>query len=440
MRQSRRAARGGRPRTGDTGSRARKRSSPCSSRALGTLKGALSTFKTALESLKTGAAFSPQAATVSDDRCFTATADATRRRRAAMTSRSSLSRRHISSPPARSCGGNTAVVGTGTLTISHGTHAASTWPSTRRNNTLAGIRDAINKATGNTGVQATLIHETGGTRLVLTASKTGAANAIEVTQTGGDGGLNQLVYDPSRGTKNLDAVQPAQDAHITVAGFDHYSATNTISGAIDGVTLDSESDESTDGRDHARRSPVTTTTHRRQQTCRAFVDGFNALQKTVREPAQLQRGHEDHRRRCSATRCCAAVEDQVRSRPLQSGDRAHGQLQLARGIGITRQIDGTLALDADEARPPRSPTATARWRSVFGSTDGVAARLSTAHRGATRDRRDFDFRTSRCRRRSSSDRRTRRRSMCAWRRCRARYMKQFSALDAMLSQMQPTSS
>ncbi len=47
-------------------------------------------------------------------------------------------------------------------------------------NTLSNIRDAINKASGNTGVQASIINEQNGSRLVLTSSMTGKDNTIKV--------------------------------------------------------------------------------------------------------------------------------------------------------------------------------------------------------------------------------------------------------------------
>ena len=70
---------------------------------------------------------------------------------------------------------------------------------TTENNTLAGIRDAINSATDNPGVAATIVNADSGSYLILTGESTGAANDITVTQTGGDGGLSALEYDPGWG-------------------------------------------------------------------------------------------------------------------------------------------------------------------------------------------------------------------------------------------------
>ena len=58
-----------------------------------------------------------------------------------------------------------------------------------------------------------------------------------VTQSGGDGGLSALVYDPANTTTNLTQTQAAQDANFTVNGFAATSASNQVTSVISGVTL-----------------------------------------------------------------------------------------------------------------------------------------------------------------------------------------------------------
>ena len=129
-----------------------------------------------------------------------------------------------------------SVVGTGTLTIGVGGASTSITIDTT-DNTLAGIASAINSATNNPGVTASVITTTGGARLVLAGTATGAANAITVTQSGGDGGLATLTYDPTHGVTNLTQTQAAQDASFSINGFAATSANNVVSSAISGVTL-----------------------------------------------------------------------------------------------------------------------------------------------------------------------------------------------------------
>ncbi len=65
------------------------------------------------------------------------------------------------------------------------------------NNTLAGIRDAINAA--NAGVSASIINDgsTNGYHLSLTSTDSGARNAMQISVAGATGDLAQLNYDPS---------------------------------------------------------------------------------------------------------------------------------------------------------------------------------------------------------------------------------------------------
>ena len=133
-------------------------------------------------------------------------------------------------------GSASSIIGTGTLTIAvGGTSTSINIDST--DNTLSGIASAINSAANNPGVTASIITTTAGARLVLTGTATGAANALTVTQSGGDGGLSSLVYDPTGGTTNLTQTQAATDANFSINGYAATSASNLVSNAITGVTL-----------------------------------------------------------------------------------------------------------------------------------------------------------------------------------------------------------
>ena len=60
------------------------------------------------------------------------------------------------------------------------------------NNTLAGIRDAINAA--GMGVTATIVNDGSGTpyRLSLTSTSSGASNSLKITTSGGDAAIDSL--------------------------------------------------------------------------------------------------------------------------------------------------------------------------------------------------------------------------------------------------------
>jgi flagellar hook-associated protein 2 len=130
-------------------------------------------------------------------------------------------------------------VGNGTLNISVGS-ASETVNIDSSNNTLQGIANAINSATGNPGISASVINASDGSRLVLSGTATGASNSITVTETDGGSGLSSLVYDPANTavTSGLTQTQAAQDANFTINGYQATSASNVVTTALSGVTID----------------------------------------------------------------------------------------------------------------------------------------------------------------------------------------------------------
>lgn len=129
---------------------------------------------------------------------------------------------------------NTAV-GTGTLQIQVGSGTATTVTIDNSNDTLTGIAAAINNA--NAGVSAAVVYDGTGYRLTLTGSNTGAANAFTVSVSGATGSLGTLSYSSGTGSSGMTESQAAVNASLEINGLTITSASNTISGAIPGVTL-----------------------------------------------------------------------------------------------------------------------------------------------------------------------------------------------------------
>ena len=114
------------------------------------------------------------------------------------------------------------------------------------NNTLEGIRDAINK--GNFGVTASIVKDgsTGANatpnRLILTSTNSGQSSTMKITLSGSGGDPadpaleSLLAYDP-KGVQNLSQKAAASDTKATVNGIDVTSSSLGISGAIAGVTI-----------------------------------------------------------------------------------------------------------------------------------------------------------------------------------------------------------
>lgn len=110
------------------------------------------------------------------------------------------------------------------------------------NNSLSGIRDAINGTTYDSGkeVIATIVDNT----LVIRAAVTGVENAIAAADTSGAVLKDIGVLDAQAGFAR--ELQAAQDAEFTVDGLTITSSVNTgITDAIDGVTLELKAETST---------------------------------------------------------------------------------------------------------------------------------------------------------------------------------------------------
>jgi flagellar hook-associated protein 2 len=204
--------------------------------AFGTFSSALSTLQATLSTLEDPSQLAGYDATVADKTIASATTSSD-----AVPGTYSLEVQNLATAASLTSqaftGGASSTVGTGTLTLAVGS-ASTAITIDSSNDTLAGIASAINSAANNPGVTASVITTSAGARLVISGTSTGTANAITVTQSGGDGGLSSLVYDPANNVTNLTQTQAAQDANFTLNGYPATSANNLVTSAITGVTLD----------------------------------------------------------------------------------------------------------------------------------------------------------------------------------------------------------
>lgn len=95
------------------------------------------------------------------------------------------------------------------------------------NNTIAGLAATINQA--GLGISASVVTDSSGSRLSLISQTSGAAGQITID--------SSSLGDSASGTVSLIAGQTAQDAQFTVDGIQTTSASNTITGAISGITI-----------------------------------------------------------------------------------------------------------------------------------------------------------------------------------------------------------
>ncbi len=400
--------------------------------AVGTLMGAMSQFRTALSSLKTEDVFSTRSAISADEGVFKVTAGAKAAPGTYEIEVVQLAKaQQLSSNPFAD--GATQAVGTGTLTLSLGEKSFDI-DIDESNSTLAGIRDAINSATGNPGVRATLIHGEGGSRLVLTSAKTGAEHAITVTQDGGDGGLAALAHGDGD-QANYTEIAAAQDAIVHIANAEVRSATNTVSDAIDGITLTlvAPSEEGTPTR-------LTVDFDRPSVTKRVenFVSAYNSLMGQISRlrsyDATTQTGGP-----MLGDSLLTSIENQLRrtiSEPVAGGDQVYNTLA---SVGITTQSNGQVALDSTRLNKALDSDFASVGK-LFGSENGVANRLFTQMEDRLKSDGALEAR-SKSLVEKQKDLADRKLDIDA--RMEARYtayVAQFTRLDTLLSQLQVTSS
>jgi flagellar hook-associated protein 2 len=117
---------------------------------------------------------------------------------------------------------------TGTLVIQKGSDDPVTITIDDSNNTLQGIKNAINNA--DAGFTASIIRDGSAApyRLVITSDDSGTANALTITNNVNQGAGQAL---------SLTQTIAADDAALQINGVDITSSSNSVSDAIEGVTL-----------------------------------------------------------------------------------------------------------------------------------------------------------------------------------------------------------
>ncbi|RJQ46667.1 MAG: flagellar hook protein FliD [Gammaproteobacteria bacterium] len=317
--------------------------------AYGSIKGALSSFQTAVRGLTDLARFQGLKATPADSTIYTASASSTAAPGDYAIEVTQLAQAHKLVSNNATFASVADVVGTGTLNIQvNGVSTQVVIGST--SNTLAGVRDAINN-TASTGVTASIVNDGVTNRLVLTARSSGVANSLKITVSGdGDGnnldnsGLSRLAYDSTGGLgtgKNLAETAAAQDASIKVDGLTITKSTNTITDAIQGVTLNllKKSDTGvTTGLNVARDTATI------KASVNTFVKAYNDINKAV---ADLTAYNATTRQGAILQGDAAAlsIQRQIRNALTAPIAGLSGNLTLLSQIGVSFQKNGSLAVD-----------------------------------------------------------------------------------------------
>ena len=398
--------------------------------AFGSLKSSLSGVRDKLEAMKSPEKLLVRKATSSNEDVFSVTADtdAVPAQYAIEVVQTATSQKLTSG----AFTGADAAVGVGTLTIDVGA-SRMILNITTENNTLAGIRDAINSSTSNPGVSATVVNADSGSYLILTADGTGAENTLTVTQAGGDGGLAALEYDPANGLVSMTESIPAQDALIRIDGLDVMSSSNTITGAVEGVTISIFSD--TGGSSESLL--VANDTSATKTLVEEFVSAYNDMITTI-DSLTAYSSESEQAAPLLGDSTIRGIRDQIRREMSTAVNDLDASFSTLSEVGIELQLDGKLAVN-DTRLSEVLADDFVKFGQLFSTTDGFATRLYDLTDGFLQSDGIIESRTQGLTAQIdgiTDDREALNDRLLA---LETRLLRQFNALDSLLAQLSTTS-
>lgn len=210
--------------------------------------------------------------------------------------------------------------------------------------TLETLRDKINSA--DAGVTASLVTDATGVRLALRSKDSGVVNGFRLGVDDIDGnlidgiGLSRFAFDPPATTSGLVLKQPAGNARATVNDIQIESATNDVTGAVDGLTLSLR--KLTAGTD-----AVNVTVSRDRDAIitgvKGFVDAYNAVVGYLNEQTKYDAASKTGGP-LQGDAVANGLTTQLRS-ILNTASGASSVFARLSDIGLASQRDGSLTIN-----------------------------------------------------------------------------------------------
>lgn len=248
-------------------------------------------------------------------------------------------------------------------------------------NTLAAVRDAINKA--EPGVSASIVTDTSGKQnLLLTATSGGTANAVTI------GGTATFIDaaapgSPIAASSAFNQTLAASDAAVKIQGVSIATSGNSITNAIDGVNLE------------LTKTGTTTLSVTRDNTdlkskLDTFINAYNSLNTSLKNLGAYN----------ASTKTAAVLNGDSTLRSIQSQVRntigsvpaslSGATYKTLSDIGIAFQTDGSLKIDSAKFDKAASAnfSATAAVIGAFGSTMKTTTTNLLASNGVIASRTD----------------------------------------------------
>jgi flagellar hook-associated protein 2 len=275
--------------------------------------------------------FTAQKATSSNTNIFTATADGTAQVGAYTVKVNALATASTFSSNAFT-DSTTALGLSGTFNLAVGTGSPSTITVATTDN-LTNIRDKINAA--GLGLTASIITDTSGARLSIIGNNTGTANAVSISSNTVTG----LTF-----TQNTAAA----NASVLVNGISISSATNTVTGAVAGVTLNLAGVDTT----NTYNLTITTDTTAITGALNDFATAYNAVNSFINkqfayDPNKKSQGP------LGSDSVLREIQGKLQS-VLTSTFSGNTTITTFRSAGLALQQDGSLTVDSTKLGPALS--------------------------------------------------------------------------------------
>ena len=331
----------------------------------GTLKGLLSQFQTTLKGLSDISKFQGIKTSIADTSIATASGSALATPGTYSLEVSKLAQAQklnaagqASATAAIGGGGTTTLsfdfgtVSGGTFNATTGTYGGAGFASNGNgakqvtidgtNNSLAGIRDAINKA--GVGVTATIVNDGSGTpyRLSLSGAATGSANSLKLSVApGGDPALTALLSNDPAGSQALQQTSAAQNAEFTLDGIAVSKSTNTVTDAVPGVTLTlAKTNVGSPTNVSVARDATAVTA-----SVNTFVKSFNDINQALKEAGSYNAATKTGSI-LNGESSVRVISTQIRSALAAPVAGGASTFSLLSQIGVTVQKDGSLGTDS----------------------------------------------------------------------------------------------
>ena len=403
---------------------------------LGLVKSSLSQFQSSVASLKDLTSFQPRTASSSDSSVFDVTATNTAVAGDYQVQVNAIAEAH----KVRSAGVATADtdVGTGTLTITINGESFDITVGDS-NKTLAGIRDAINGASDNKGVSATIVNVDdggGGTesRLVLTSTNTGTDFDINITAADDDTNNTDAAGLSMLASNNLVLLNPSANASIQIDNQIITRSSNTISDAIDGITLTLK------GADVGVNKTLTVALDQAKlkESVNGFVSAYNDLQATFKQvtffnPATKQAGVLIGD---STVRNISSLISQELSKAVPAVTSGFNSLAA---IGIKSDAEGVYSLDSAVFDSAIASNFDDIGKIFADSTNGVAVKLDATLNEYIKSDGIMQVRTDGIQSSIDDINEGRERLSDRLIKIEKRFRAEFTALDALVASFQATS-